>query len=65
MIHLCILKRCVLGRSKTRPKLVLSDALAVQSQGYQGPKVLSLRDVLGSQKCFGISKNSLESQKNG
>ena len=40
-------------------KLVLSDALAVQSQG---PKVSSLKVVLGSQNCFGISKNALGSQ---
>ena len=50
-------------------KLVLSDALAVQSQG---PKVLSAKVVFGSQQmfwdlkeCFGISKMywQLESQK--
>ena len=45
--------------------MVLSDATALQSQGYQGPKVLSLKVVLGSQKCFGISKNALASQRNG
>ena len=39
---------------KTRPKLVLSDALAVQSQGLrvQGPKVSCLKVVLGSQKML-------------
>ena len=41
-------------------KLVLSDALAVQSQG---PKVSSLKVVWDLKKCFGISKNALGSQK--
>ena len=48
-------------------KLVLSDALAVQSQG---PKVSSLKVVMGSKKvhwdlkkCIEISKNTLRSQK--
>ena len=54
---------------KQGQKLVLSDALAVQSQG---PKVLSAKVVFGSQQmfwdlkeCFGISKMywQLESQK--
>ena len=43
--------------------MVLSDALAVQSQGYQGPKVSSPKVVLGSQKWFGVSRNALGSQK--
>ena len=30
--------------------MVSSDALAVQSQGYQGPKVSNPKVVLGSQK---------------
>ena len=37
---------------KQGQKLVLSDALAVQFQGYQGPKVSSLKVVLGSQKVL-------------
>ena len=41
-------------------KLVLSDALAVQSQG---PKVSSLKVVWDLKNCFGISKNVLGSQK--
>ena len=52
---------------KQGQKLVLSDALAVQSRG---PKVLSPKLVFGSQQmfwdfkeCFGISKNALGSQK--
>ena len=61
---------------KQGQKLVLSDALAVQSQslldfiGYQGRKVSSLKVVMGSKKVhwdlknsFGISKNALGSQK--
>ena len=40
---------------KQGQKLVLSDALAVQFQGYQGPKVPSLKVVLGSQKSLGVS----------
>ena len=40
-----------LGNNKYQgQKLVLSDALAVQSQRYQGPKVSSLKVVLGYQK---------------
>ena len=35
---------------KQGQKLVLSDALPVQSQGYQGQKVSSPKVVLGSQK---------------
>ena len=53
--------------NKQGQKLVLSDALAVQSRG---PKVLSPKLVFGSQQmfwdfkeCFGISKNALGSQK--
>ena len=38
-------------------KLVLSDALALRSRGYQGLKVSNLKVVSGSQKCIGISKN--------
>ena len=57
------------SHQKQGQKLVLSDALAVQSQG---PKVLSAKVVFGSQQmfwdlkeCFGISKMywQLESQK--
>ena len=43
--------------------MVLSDALAVQSQGYQGSKVSSLKVVWDLKNCFGISKNVLGSQK--
>ena len=66
------LKKCL----KQGQKLVLSDALAVQSQGlldligYQGLKVSSLKVVMGSKKMhwdlknsFGISKNAFGSQK--
>ena len=45
---------------KQGQKLVLSDALAVQSQG---PKVSSLKVVWDLKNCFGISKNVLGSQK--
>ena len=57
----------MVNERKQGQKLVLSDALAVQSRG---PKVLSPKLVFGSQQmfwdfkeCFGISKNALGSQK--
>ena len=43
-------KLFLISSIKQGQKLVLSDALAVQSQGYQGPKVSSPKVVLGSQK---------------